>query len=390
MSDLLPRPDEALMRRLRGRLAAEPGLPTTARLAALVREEAALLGGPALLHVVEALRAELAGAGPLEVLLADPAVTDVLVNGPDDVWVDRGAGLVRASVGFDDEADVRRVAERLSARAGRRLDEASPWVDGRLPGGVRLHAVLPPVAADGTLVSLRVPAREAFTLEGLEASGAVAPRAAELLRLLVASRLSFVVTGGTGSGKTTLLGVLLGLVDARERLVLVEDTAELRPDHPHVVRLEGRPPNLEGVGAVHSRDLVRQALRMRPDRLVVGEVRGGEVVELLAALNTGHEGGCGTLHARSAGAVPARVEALATAAGLGREAAHAQLAAGLDAVVHVGRDRSGARHVDCIALVSRPAGEAWCRVEPVWERSTGDGPAAADLHELADRLGGGR
>src|SRR5262249_22078975 len=182
------------------------------------------------------------------------------------------------------------------------------------------------------------PPARSFTLDELVAAGTLTPRGAELLRALVEARVAFLVSGGTGSGKTTLLAALLSLVDPSQRLVLVEDASELRPDHPHVVALEGRPPNVEGAGAIDLRTLVRQALRMRPDRLVVGEVRGAEVVELLAALNTGHEGGCGTVHANSGGDVPARIEALALGAGLGRDAAHSQFLAGVDAVLHLGRD----------------------------------------------------
>jgi pilus assembly protein CpaF len=295
------------------------------------------------LTLVDELRADLVGAGPLEPLLSDPQVTDILVNGPAEVWVDTGAGLTRTSVTFPDGATVRRLAQRLAAAAGRRLDDASPYADARLPGGIRLHAVLPPVAVDGPCLSLRLPRRRAFTLGELVASATVPEAGAALLAALVAARLAFLVTGGTGTGKTTLLSSLLSLAGPDERLVLVEDSAELRPAHHHVVRLEARPPNVEGAGEITLHDLVRQALRMRPDRLVVGEVRGAEVVDLLAALNTGHEGGCATLHANAAADVPARLEALACAAGLSREAVHSQLAAALDVVVHLTREAGGGR-----------------------------------------------
>ena len=210
---------------------------------------------------------------------------------------------------------MRRLAQRLAGMAGRRLDDSAPFADLRLPDGSRCHAVLAPVSRPGTSISLRVPPARAFTLDELLDAGTLTPGGAELLQALVAARVAFLVSGGTGSGKTTLLAALLSLVDPAERLVLVEDASELRPDHPHVVALEGRPANVEGAGAIDLRTLVRQALRMRPDRLVVGEVRGAEVVDLLAALNTGHDGGCGTLHANSAVDVPARLEALALAAG---------------------------------------------------------------------------
>jgi pilus assembly protein CpaF len=246
---------------------------------------------------------------------------------------------------------------------GRRLDAASPYVDARLPGGVRLHAVLPPIAPAGTCLSLRVPPRTTFTLADLAATGAVADEVGRVVRAIVTGRLAFLVSGGTGAGKTTLLSTLLGLADARERIVLVEDAGELRPDHAHVVRLEARPPNVEGAGAVTLRDLVRQALRMRPDRLVVGEVRGAEVADLLAALNTGHEGGCGTVHANRPADVPARLEALAAMAGTGRAALHSQLAAAVDAVIHVHREPGGGRRIACVGALVRSA-EGLVRVEP--------------------------
>jgi pilus assembly protein CpaF len=230
-----------------------------------------------------------------------------------------------------------------------------PFVDARLPGGIRLHAVLPPVSPRGTCVSLRIPRRRVFTLPELAEAGMVPPGGVAILAGLVARRAAFLVSGGTGSGKTTLLGSLLSAVDPGERLLVVEDSAELQPEHPHVVRLESRPANTEGAGSVTMRDLVRQALRMRPDRVVVGEVRGAEVVDLLAALNTGHEGGCGTVHANSAADVPARLESLALPAGLNREGLHAQVAAGLDAVVHVVRDADGTRRVAGIAVLQRAA-----------------------------------
>ena len=336
---------------------------TPATVLAALRAEGSLATGPAVHELLQAVRAELVGAGPLEPLLADECVSDVLVNGPSEVWVDRGDGLERAEIELADEAAVRRLAQRLAGTAGRRLDVASPMVDARLRDGTRLHAVLPPVSPAGTLINLRVPRRTAFSLEELLERATLVPVVSDVLRAAVSARLSFVVTGGTGTGKTTLLSTLLSVVDPRERIVLVEDSGELQPRHPHVVRLEARGPNVEGQGAVDLRTLVRQALRMRPDRLVVGEVRGAEVVELLAALNTGHDGGCGTVHASTAGALPARVEALAAAAGLPREAVHSQLAAGVDVVVHLTRDRTGRRRVSEVGALGR-ARDGLVHVEP--------------------------
>ncbi|SCE53217.1 pilus assembly protein CpaF [Streptomyces sp. SolWspMP-5a-2] len=328
--------------------------PTPARVAQALRHQGRVLGDAEVLGAARQLRSELIGSGPLEPLLADPSVTDVLVSAPDRVWVDRGRGLELTAVAFPDAAAVRRLAQRLAAVAGRRLDDARPWVDARLPDGTRLHAVLPPVAVDCACLALRVVRPRAFTLGELVAAGTVPPGGDALLRALLDARLSFLVSGGTGSGKTTLLSALLGLAGPGERIVLAEEAAELRPDHPHVVRLETRPANQEGAGLVTLQDLVRQALRMRPDRLVVGEVRGPEAAHLLAALNTGHSG-CGTLHANTAADVPARLEALGTAAGLDRAALHSQLAAALSVVLHLVRDRTGRRRIAEVRVLERDA-----------------------------------
>jgi pilus assembly protein CpaF len=370
---------------VRGRLAdAGTAMPTAADVAAAVRAERGVLGDTEVLTLADRLRADLVGAGPLEPLLRDPDVTDVLVNGPDEVWLDAGSGLVRVPIQFPDETTLRRLAQRLAAVAGRRLDDAAPYADARLPGGVRLHAVLPPIAAGGTCLSLRLPRRRAFTLDELIDAGTIPPAGADLLSGLVAARIAFLVTGGTGSGKTTVLSSMLSLVDPGERLVLVEDSAELRPDHPHVVRLESRPPNVEGAGGVTLHDLLRQALRMRPDRLVVGEVRGHEVVVLLSAMNTGHEGGSGTLHANAAADVPARLEALACAAGLSREAVHSQLAAALDVVIHLARGPGGGpRRVTEICLLRRGA-DGLVHAVPAMSFVNGslvEGPGAGELHQ---------
>lgn len=345
--------NEELLGRVRDRLVALGAEPTPSKVTEVLREQGSVLGDSAVLDVVRSLRHELAGAGPLESLLRQENVTDVLVNGPRSVWYDDGSGLKQSSVRFRDEAAVRRLAQRLASSANRRLDDATPFVDARLPDRSRLHAIIPPVAGSGTYISIRVPRRRVFTLADLVAVGTMPADAASWLASLVRARCAFLISGGTGSGKTTVLNALLSLVDPVDRVLVVEDSAELTPDHPHVVHLEGRPANVEGVGHITLRDLVRQALRMRPDRIVVGEVRGGEVVELLAALNTGHEGGCGTVHANSPEAVPARLEALALAAGLNRDALHSQLSAGLDAVVHVRRDRAGQRSIVGIHSLAR-------------------------------------
>ncbi|WP_375497682.1 TadA family conjugal transfer-associated ATPase [uncultured Jatrophihabitans sp.] len=326
--------------------------------------------------------AELRGAGPLEPLLELAGVTDVLVNAPDSVWLDRGAGMERSSVGFVDEAAVRALAQRLAAGAGRRLDDASPYVDAVLADGTRLHAVLPPLVPATTL-SLRVLARRPLGVDDLVAGGALPIEIATLLRALVSARLAFVVTGGTGTGKTTLLGALLGEVSARDRLLVIEDAAELVIRHPHVVRLVTRAANVEGAGAVGLRELVRQALRMRPDRLVVGEFRGAEMVELLVALNTGHEGSAATLHANSAADVPARFSALGALAGLPAAAVTSLVASAIDVVVHLHRGRDGRRVVAEIGLLDRGGDEL--SVSSVWSHVDGRGAAWLRAERLVSR-----
>ncbi len=340
-----------VVQEVRDRLLATGAPPTIASVREALASSGRVLGDDSVLALVETVRSDLVGLGPLTRLATDPGVTDILVNGADEVWVDRGLGLERVDVAFSDALSVGRLAQRLAAAAGRRLDQAVPFVDARLPDGVRLHAVLPPVS-EQPLLSLRMPARRGFGLDDLVAAGSVTEQGADWLRAIITARKSFLVTGGTGCGKTTVLGALLALVPESQRIVVVEDTAELAPMHPHVLRLQARNANVEGAGVVTVRDLVKQALRMRPDRLVVGEVRGAEVVDLLAALNTGHEGGCGTVHANAPESLPARLEALATAAGMPREAVHSQVCAGVEFVVHVVR-RAGRRRISEVGVVQR-------------------------------------
>ncbi|WP_101526326.1 TadA family conjugal transfer-associated ATPase [Nocardioides houyundeii] len=381
-----PGPPPELVEAVRDQLAREHGEVTPHRVAEVLRSRGLPLGAEEVRAVHAVLRSTAFGVGVLEPLMGDREVTDVLVNGPGPVWVDRGDGLEQTEVVLGSEEEVRRLAQRLAGLGGRRLDDATPCCDVRLPDGTRFHAVLAPVARPGTLVSLRVPRARAFGLEDLVAAGTLTGPGARLLRDVVTGRLAYLISGGTGSGKTTLLATMLGLVPPQERIVLVEDSSELRPVHPHVVALEARPPNIEGKGGLDLRTLVRQALRMRPDRLVVGEVRGAEVVDLLAAMNTGHEGGAGTLHANSATQVPARIEALAATAGLGRAAAASQLAAAVDLVLHVVRGRDGVRRLAQVALPS-PTSEGdriRCALEFTADGRLVEGPAADDL---ARRLG---
>jgi pilus assembly protein CpaF len=354
-------------------------------------------GGAAALR--GSLHAQLLGAGPLEPLLEVPGVTDVAVNGDGSVWVDAGTGLKRADVEVGGPEALRRLAVRLAGLAGRRLDETSPYVDGVLPSGVRLHAILPPLVADGPHLTLRVPSRVSMSLLDLESRSMFPPSWGGLLRRLVRRRVAFVVSGGTGVGKTTLLGALLGEASPGDRVVVVEDVRELRVDQPQVVRLQARPPNVEGAGEVTLTTLVRQALRMRPDRIVLGEARGAEVRELLAALNTGHEGGCGTVHANSAADVVTRFEALGALAGMAPEAVHAQLVSAVDVVVHLSRgslDGVVRRRVETIGVVVRAAagrpevltavcvgsgdgrGPGWSRLVQVLGLSTAQGDVARE------------
>jgi pilus assembly protein CpaF len=346
------------------------------------------LGGPVETSVEQTRGAglvEAVGLGPLEDLVADPSVTDVLVNGPSEVWVDRGIGLQPVpSAGFTDADELRRFAVRLAAACGRRLDDASPYVDAQLPDGTRVHAVLPPVAVRGPYLSLRTLRRQAVGLATLVRLGTLTADSAEIVEAIVRARLAYVIAGGTGSGKTTLLAALLSRVPATERIVIVEEAAELAPAHPHVVSLQCRQSNVEGAGAVGLRDLVRAAMRMRPDRLVVGECRGPEVLDLLGALNTGHEGGGCTVHANTAVDVPARFEALGMLAGVSRAAVRAQLGSALRVVLQVSRV-GRLRYLDEIALVVADGDAAVVRT--VWRHLRGLGSAATELARLLAQRG---
>lgn len=287
--------------------------------------------------------------GPLAPLAADAAVTDLFVNGG-TVWVDRGRGAEVAAITLD-EPSARDLAVRLVAAGGRHVDEAAPCVDVRLHDGIRVHAVLAPISPTGTLISVRLPAPVPPSLDDLDAAGMFDTVGVELLRSLVRDRVNVLITGAAGSGKTTLLAALLAEAPATERIVGIEDIAELRVRHPHFVSLETRQPNLEGAGGIDLARLLREALRMRPDRLVVGEVRGAELRDLLAALNTGHDGGAGTLHANSLDDVPARLEALAALAGMSDAALARQAVSAIGAVVHLTRDE-GVRRIDRVGVLA--------------------------------------
>ncbi|WP_324650380.1 TadA family conjugal transfer-associated ATPase [Georgenia sp. H159] len=343
-------------------------------------------GWHALLALDSRARSEMVGAGRLQDLIEDPLVTDVLVNGTRGVWVDRGAGLVRRPVDLGGEAEVRALATRLAAACGQRLDEACPVVDGALPDGTRLHAVLPPVSADGTLVSLRTQRGRAMTVEELVAGGTVAPGLADVLRGLVTTRANVLVSGAAGAGKTTLLAALLSTVGPHERIVCIEEAVELRPDHPHVVHLQVRRPNVQHAGGVDMATLVRAAMRMRPDRLVLGECRGAEVREVLGALNTGHDGGWATVHANAPADVPARLIALGSLAGLGEHAVAVQAVSALDAVLHVGRTEQGRRLTE-IGVLARHGPDLVCdtALRVTGSGEVREGPAWPALADRLDR-----
>lgn len=304
------------------------------------------VAAPSFAPVGDAARLELAArCGPLAPYLAAADVTDIVVNGAAGLWTDRGDGLQRDDGWSIREHELRALATRLIALGNRHIDEATPCVDVRLPGGIRVHAVLPPVSTTGTLLSIRVPRSGRLDLAALEKTGMLGgDDRVRMLRHAVAERTNILLTGAAGSGKTTLLAALLGAADHRDRIVAIEDVAELRIDHPHVVSLESRQANLEGAGRIGLEQLLREALRMRPDRLVLGECRGAEIRELLAALNTGHDGGAGTLHANSLGDVPSRLEALGALAGMTAEAIGRQAVSAIGLVLHLERE-AGARRL---------------------------------------------
>lgn len=354
------------------RIAEHPEIFSPTQLAAVVREEAGVISDVDVLAVLRRLRHDSTGVGLLEPIVATEGVTDVLVNGPNEVWFDRGHGLERSSLYFSSPAELRQLATRLALASGGRLDDAQPYADGRLlrPDGsqLRIHAVLSPPAEQGTCLSLRVLRQSHLSLLSLMQGGTMSPQTARFLQDIVAARRAFLIIGGTGSGKTTLLAALLAEVPERERIICIEDTTELHPPHPHVINLSARHANVDNRGAISMSDLLRQALRMRPDRIVVGEIRGAEVVDLLAALNTGHEGGAGTVHANSLKEVPARMEALAALGGLDRAALHSQLGAAVDVLIHVRRGVDGKRQVHEIGLLHGNPVE----VELLWDSEQGE------------------
>jgi pilus assembly protein CpaF len=348
----------------------EVGEDLHGRIRELVERECGLLDAPSRERLAEMVAERSFGLGPLEPLLADAAVDEVMVNGTGAVWVERGGRLEAAAVRFESEGALRHAIERILAPLGRRVDEACPLVDARLPDGSRVNVVIPPLALDGPALTIRRFRRRGMSPDDLVAAGTLTPPLRDFLARCVRARLNVLVSGGTGSGKTTTLNALSSFIGAGDRIVTIEDAAELRLQQPHVVRLEARPPSLEGRGEVTIRALVRNALRMRPDRIVVGEVRGAEALDMLAAMTTGHDGSLSTVHAGSPEEALRRIETLALMAGVGlpHAAVREQVADAIDLVVHQVRDRSGARRVTAVSEVVRVAA----------------GPAARDVYAVRD------
>ncbi len=329
----------------------------------LMRESGALLPQRDLARVVNEVSDEVVGFGPIEFLLRDPSVTEVMVNGPDDVYVEREGRIERVEDRlFEGEESVLHLIERIVGPLGLRVDQASPWVDARLPGGSRVHAIVPPLSLRGPVLTIRTFAPVPLSGDDIVERGTIGPRGLRFLAACVRGRANLVVSGGAGSGKTTLLGILSAFIPDEERLITIEDAAELRLHRSHVVSLEARPPNIEGRGQVTVRDLVRNALRMRPDRIIVGEVRGGEALDMLQAMNTGHDGSLSTAHANSCRHLLWRLETMAMMSDVELPAAHIrnQVASAIDVVVQLARLRDGHRVVWEIAAV-----EGTHRGEPV-------------------------
>jgi pilus assembly protein CpaF len=377
----------ALRERLLADAARDGPLDLEARIRALVEREAALLDAGAREALVARVAERSFGLGPLEPLLRDPSVDEVMVNGAGPVWVERAGRLEPTAVRFASTGALREVIERILAPLGRRVDEAEPLCDARLPDGSRVNVVIPPLAPDGPILTVRRFRARGLSADDLVAAGTWEPPLRDLLARAVRARLSVLVSGGTGSGKTTTLNALSSFVPAGERIVTVEDTLELRLQQPHVVRLEARPANVEGRGEVTIRRLVRNALRMRPDRIVVGEVRGGEALDMLAAMTTGHDGSLSTIHAGSPEEALRRLETLALMAGVGlpHAAIREQVADALDLVVHQARLADGTRRVVAVAEVVRVAAGAatrelfgWRDGRPRWRAALSD--------RLAERL----
>lgn len=310
-------------------------------------------------RILDEIMDDVLGLGPIQRYLDDPAVTEVMVNRANQVYVERNGQLFPTETIFTSEEQLRRVIDRIVSRVGRRIDESSPLVDARLADGSRVNAIIPPLAVNGSALTIRKFSREALTVQKLQDLGTLTPEMADLLRACVEARMNIIVSGGTGTGKTTLLNVLSGYIPSTERIVTIEDAVELQLQQDHVIRLESRPPNIEGKGAIAIRDLVRNSLRMRPDRIVVGEVRGGETLDMLQAMNTGHDGSLSTVHANSPRDAIARLETLVLMAGmdLPLRAIREQVASAVNLIVQLTRLRDGTRRVTHVTEVQGMEGD---------------------------------
>ena len=365
LADLKERAAQQLFERISGRIndssLSEEKLLAYARseLLQIVTEDQVPLSSAERASLIKEIGADVLGFGPLELLLDDPTVTEIMVNGSDQIYIERAGRLESTGARFTSEAQLRRVIERIVSKVGRRIDESSPLVDARLPDGSRVNAVIPPLAVNGSSLTIRKFAREPLTIDDLLNFGTLTPDMAAFLEACVKARLNIIVSGGTGTGKTTLLNVLSSFIGDDERIVTIEDAVELQLQQDHVVRLESRPPNIEGKGEITIRDLVRNSLRMRPDRIIIGECRGGETLVMLQAMNTGHEGSISTVHANSPRDAIARMETLVLMAGmdLPLRAVREQISSAIDLVVQISRLKDGSRRITHITEVQNMEGD---------------------------------
>jgi pilus assembly protein CpaF len=370
----------------------ERRLRVRAEVAAVLREERAILAAAAVTEMVNQVSDEVVGLGPIERLLKDPEVSEVMVNGADDVFVERKGRIERVDgLLFEGEEQVYHLIERIVAPLGLRVDESSPYVDARLPDGARVNAVIPPLSLCGPAVTIRKFTLRPYTPEDLVALGTASDAVVRFLGACVRAKANIIVSGGTGSGKTTLLGVLSSFIPPDERLITIEDAAELRLSQPHVVSLEARPPNMEGAGEVTVRALVRNALRMRPDRILVGEVRGAEALDMLQAMNTGHEGSLSTAHANSPRDLLSRLETMALMADVDLPLAHVreQIASAVHVIVHMSRRSDGLRVIDRVSSVERSRSSAVSTVDLFRWTAPGRFEKSGGSRRIAELLGNG-